>query len=298
MFRIRQTLSAEGVLEFMEIENSQKTTYAKIHINEGASLQELRLNSQAVIVDLAPLTYNNTYASSILFPFANRIKDGTYHFNSQEFQFEINEPGNHNALHGLVYNKTFQIINQEETKDFAAITFEYVENNNSMGFPYTYTMQVEYVISENALEIRVQVKNTDAKAFPFTIGWHPYFNSSDLYNSSLQFDSDKKLVFDARCITTGVETIESTSNFKVEDKKLDDCYILNTNQTRFITPDYKLLLTASSQENFLQIYMPPKKNVVAIEPTTGVSDSFNNGMGLQILESNEKYEVCWKVEVA
>lgn len=297
MYTIKPILKASNILEYIEIENSEKTCYAKIHVNDGASLQALKLEGKTIIEDLYPLTYNNTYASSILFPFANRIKDGKYMYNNQEFQFEINEPGNNNALHGLVFNKTFQIIDQKETTDFASITFEYVETKESIGFPYTFSMQLEYIINKDSVDIHVSVKNTDTKSFPFTLGWHPYFSSSDLYNSSLNFESNKKLVFDARCITTGVEPIENESNFEVKDKQLDDCFILHTNQTQFNTPDYKLLMSASSNENFLQIYTPPKANVIAIEPTTGVSDSFNNNIGLQILKPNESHQLHWNLKL-
>ncbi|MDO7173337.1 aldose 1-epimerase [Mariniflexile sp. AS56] len=297
MYTIKQTLNSSNILECIEIENSEKTCYAKINVHQGASLQVLKLDSKIVIEDLSPLTYNNTYASSILFPFANRIKDGKYTYEGKEFQFEVNESGNNNALHGLVYNKTFQVVDQKETKDFATITFEYVETNESMGFPYTYTMQLEYVVNKNSVDIHVSVKNTDAEAFPFTLGWHPYFVSADLYNSTLNFDSNKQLVFDERCLTTGVTTIENEPDFEIKDKQLDDCFVLNTNKTQFNTPTYKLAISASSQENFLQIYTPPRANTIAIEPTTGVSDSFNNKMGLEVLKPNETHLLTWNVTI-
>ncbi|MBP0904994.1 aldose 1-epimerase [Mariniflexile gromovii] len=297
MFTIKQILNNSNILECIEIENSEKTCYAKIYVNQGASLQELKLNGKTIIEDLYPLTYNNTYASSILFPFANRIKDGKYTFDANEFQFEVNETANNNALHGLVFNKIFKVVHQKEDKNFASITFEYVEQNESIGFPYTFSMQLEYIIKNHSVDINVTVKNTDTKAFPFTLGWHPYFSSSNLYNSTLNFDSHKQLVFDERCITTGVKTIENESDFEVKDKQLDDCFILNSNQTQFNTPHYKLLISASSKENFLQIYTPPKANVIAIEPTTGVSDSFNNNMGLQILKPNETHQLNWNVKL-
>lgn len=295
MYTIKQILNHSNRLEYIEIENSGKTCYAKIHVNQGASLQELTLDSNTIIENLSPLTYNNTYASSILFPFANRVKDGKYVYNNQEFQFEINEPGNNNALHGLVYNKTFQVIDKKTTSDFASITLEYSEVKESIGFPYNYTIQLEYIIKNNSVDINVLVKNTDTKTFPFTLGWHPYFTSSDLYNSTLNIDSNKQLIFDDRCLTMGVSNIKNETNFEVKDKQLDDCFILNSNKTQFNTPNYKLLISTSSEENFLQIYTPPRANTIAIEPTTGVSDSFNNNMGLQILKPNESHETNWNV---
>ncbi len=41
----------------------------------------------------------------------------------------------------------------------------------------------------------------------------------------------------------------------------------------------------------MQLYTPPYKNTIAIEPTTGVWYSFNNGIGLKTLHSNETYTI-------
>uniref|UniRef100_UPI0040483A7E aldose 1-epimerase n=1 Tax=Mariniflexile sp. TaxID=1979402 RepID=UPI0040483A7E len=297
MYTINHVENSSNQLELIEIESQDKSSYAKIHVNLGASLQELKLNNKKVMEDLHPLKYSDTYASSILFPFANRIKDGTYSFDGKQYAFKTNETGNNNALHGLVFNKTFQVVKEEKNEDFASVTLFYNEENESIGFPYTYAIHVEYILKKNALDIHIKIVNTDSKAFPFTIGWHPYFTSSNLYNSTLHFDSDKQIVFDNRCITTGVTDIENTPVFEIKDKKLDDCFILNTNQTQFNTPDYQLFISASSKENFLQIYTPPRANTIAIEPTTGVSDSFNNNIGLQTLKPKETYQLNWNVTI-
>jgi len=297
LFTIKDVRNNSGESAYIAIENVTKTTSAKIYTTLGASLQELNLNGKSIIADLSPLTYNNTYASSLLFPFANRIKDGSYSFDGKTQQFPINEPGNNNALHGLVYNKTFQIIEQQVTENSATIKLQYTEENASIGFPYTYTFQVEYVLTTDALDIHIEVLNTDTKPFPFTIGWHPYFSSSDLYNSTLNFESNKQLVFDARCITQDIAYIKNNPVFEVKDKQLDDCFLLNTNKIQFNTPEYQLLISASAEKNFLQIYTPPKQNTIAIEPTTGVSDSFNNKMGLQTLQPKAAYNVTWQVKL-
>ena len=297
MYKIKEVRNNSKEITCIEIENPKKSSYAKIYLKLGASLQELKLKGQTVIEDLHPLTYNNTYTSSILFPFANRIKDGAYSFDGNSFKFEINEKGNNNALHGLVFNKTFQIIAQETSEDFASVKLLYIEENESLGFPYTYSIQVEYTLKVDALDINVLVTNTDTKTFPFTIGWHPYFSCSDLFKSTVNFDSNKQITFDERGITNGSMDINNESGFEVKDKQLDDCFILNSGKTQFNTPDYSLLINASSKENFLQIYTPLRTNTIAIEPTTGVSDSFNNKIGLQTLKPNETYNVTWNVKL-
>ena len=287
----------DGQFNHVKLASTNNNSYAKISLNKGASLQKLFINNTAIIEDLSPLQYTDTYASSILFPFANRIKDGAYTFNRKKYQFEINQKEENNALHGLVYNKTFKVLSEDISDNEASIKLEYNEVKKSKGFPYTYTIQIHYTLKDDGLKLNVLVKNTDSKPFPFTLGWHPYFISKNLYKSSLKFDSNKKLVLGERMITTGVEDFNNNETFEVKDKNLDDCFILNANIIKFETPSYDLEMSASSNETFLQIYTPPRANTIAIEPTTGVSNSFNNKMGLQILEFGKTYSIDWEIKI-
>ncbi|WP_282124292.1 aldose 1-epimerase [Algibacter mikhailovii] len=284
-------------LNTLEIQDPDKSLYGKIHLNAGASLQELTLNGNPIIQDLSPLPYDSTYASSILFPFANRIKDGAYEFKGKAYQFEINQKEENNALHGLVYNKSFKIVKQEAQSHSASIVLEYVEDKASTGFPYTYSIQVTYIFKADALQMELSVKNTSSNDFPFTLGWHPYFISDNLHNSTLSFDCNKKIVIGERNITTGVEDIKPIKAFKIEDQQLDDCWILNSDKIVFSTPSYDLTFGSSDNNNFMQAYTPPRLNTIAIEPTTGVSDSFNNNIGLQILKANNIYKIIWDLSI-
>ncbi len=284
-------------LNILEISNSNSKVFAKIHLNAGASIQELTLNGHAVIQDLSPLKYSDTYASSILFPFANRIKDGVYSFNGKTFQLKANQKEENNALHGLVYNKTFEVISKNTTDVSASVVLEYNETQETAGFPYTYSIQLEYILNQNELSLNVNIKNTDSKMFPFTLGWHPYFISDNLQKSALEMDSTKKLNIGDRNITTGLEDTNPVGVFNIEDKQLDNCWVLNNGNVYFNTPKYKLLIKASGNNNFLQAYTPPRLNTIAIEPTTGVSNSFNNKIGLETLAPNDSHTISWKLKI-
>lgn len=281
----------------LEIQNSNNSVLGKIHLNQGASLQELTLGGKAIIQDLSPLNYQDSFASSILFPFANRIKDGSYSFNNEKFQLEKNQDEEQNALHGFVHNKRFKVIVKEVLGDTAKITLAYNELNKTAGFPYTYSIEVTYIFEDKTLILQVRVKNTDSKTFPFTIGWHPYFISDNLPKSTLEFDCDKKLILGDRNITTGVEDVKNKVALNIENKQLDDCWVLNSDKVQFKTPKYQLNFSSSVKNNFLQAYTPPRLNTIAIEPTTGVSDSFNNNIGLQTLEPNKEYTITWKINI-
>ena len=282
---------------YIEVEHAENKMYAKIYLNQGASLQELTFNGHAIIRDLSPLTYNNTYASAILFPFANRVKDGEYTFEGSVFKLETNQKEEHNALHGLVYNKTFEVVDAKSGADAALLTLQFNEINKAQGFPYTYNIQITYVFRKDSLALHITVKNTSAEAFPFTLGWHPYFYSENLYESEICMDSTQKLVMGERNITTGVNETNTKKPLKIEDRQLDDCWILDHDEVLFRTPKYNLQFNASGNNNFLQVYTPPKANTIAVEQTTGVSDSFNNKIGLEVLRPNEVHAIEWQIKI-
>lgn len=278
------------------VEISNGKTIAKIFLKDGASLQELVFDGEKVIGDVSPLHYKDTYASSLLFPFASRVEDGKYRFNNQDFQLEINEPDRNHALHGLVYNKPFVVRNQDAAEDYAKIDLEFEETNLTNGFPFTYSVYISYLLTENSFDFFVRFKNTSESAFPFTYGWHPYFYSSDVSKSFLQFQSSKEAIFDERLITQ--KLIEKSNNGKlaIGQKQLDDCFQLDTAKVIFSTPNYELEINSSTQNGFLQVYTPPIKNCIAIEPVSGISNSFNNNIGLEILQPNEIKNVSWSLD--
>jgi aldose 1-epimerase len=297
MFKLNQYRCEKTNHNAIEISNSETNIFAKINLTQGARLQELNINNHHIINEMKDLEYSKTYASSILFPFANRIKDGRYKFENKNYQFPINETELNNALHGLVFNKEFEVLHSNTKKDYASVVLSYTETKHSVGFPYTYIIQLKYTLTQSTLKLGVDIKNTDSKTFPFTLGWHPYFMSSDRYNSSVSFDSNKKLKLDDRCITEGVAVDEKFGQVMVKDQSLDDCYVLKTNAIQFKTPKYILDINSSEKESFLQLYTPPHPNMLAIEPTTGVSDSFNNGMGLKTLAPQEAYSIEWVLSI-
>lgn len=285
----------ENKHSYIELKNNSGTTQARISLHEGGRLQRLEFNSIAMIQEESTLKYEDTYASSILFPFASRIKNGLYSFEGKEYQLNCNEKGKENALHGLVYNKKFELVAFESSANSSSVTLLYQEKEKSIGFPFHYNIYLKYTLNDNEFCLSVKIKNTDIKSFPFTLGWHPYFISSDLQNSFLNFKSNQKVQFDENLITIGFIESKLKTPYQIKDNQFDDSYILNHNIIGFTTPEYNIELETNTKENYLQIYTPKNRKTIAIEPMTGVCDNFNNKKGLQTLHADEEYEVKWNV---
>ncbi|MEH6536345.1 MAG: aldose 1-epimerase [Psychroserpens sp.] len=284
-------------LHYLEMASSDGESKGQICLNQGGRLSKFVFKKIQILADFDTSTYKDNYASSVLFPFANRIKDGEYTFNDSKYELDCNESDKNNALHGLVYNKTFVCVHKTLTSNYASLTLQYKDAGKSKGFPFKFNIELIYTLSQSGLNLSAKVVNECDKTFPFTLGWHPYFNSKDLNNSSINFVSSKKYRFDNQQIISGTTSLDVEMPFQLKDVKLDDGYPLATNELEFSTPEYSFKLTSTSIENFLQLYTPNQPNVIAIEPMTGAADNFNNKIGLQMLDPNDTYNVEWNIKI-
>ena len=297
MFVINHIKDEGKAIDHLEMKNSDASCCAKIDLNFGGSLKQLKLRDKTIISNDNVTRFQHVFNSSILFPFVNRIESGSYSFKGKKFNLPINETDRNNALHGLVFEKSFQFSCQDIEENKAKVTLVYNETQPIEGFPYKYSLVVEYKLTENALELNVEVKNNDLHEFPFNLGWHPYFVTNDLFHSELKINSNKKLLVNKNMIPNGEQQIDWNGFIKINDKTFDDCFILNSNQIEFKTPEYHVELQFSSKENYLQLYTPEDRKSIAIEPQTAPANNFNSKKGLMTLKPNKKYGIKWKINL-
>ncbi|MEM6722118.1 MAG: aldose 1-epimerase [Bacteroidota bacterium] len=292
MFQIQEQHS------IVEISNTNSQAVASINLEEGGRLVEVTLNDKKVISEQAYFPYSQSSASAIMFPFVNRVQDGMYSFEGETYQLLCNEIEKNNAIHGLLYTRRFKVFETHVSQAAAIITLQHRYDGSTAGFPFPFDFFVTYTITETTLNVRMKVVNKGAKAFPFTIGWHPYFVSENLYDSFIDFNcSEEYTTTDDRSITNGTTPHTLSMPFQLKNHPFDTAYKLATPEIGFRTPTYKLTITGNASQNFVQFFTPSTKNIIAIEPTVGLSNSFNNGIGLQTLGAYKAYEIAWHVEV-
>lgn len=289
------TKKEEKGLQFLELTSFDQTSKAKVCLHQGGRLSNLMLNDIELLANFDPSTYKDNYASSILFPFVNRIKDGKFTFDGVDYVLNCNEVGKNNALHGLVYDKNFTHIDSDLTSIYGSVKLQYKYDGTYEGFPFKFDMLLTYKLDEHNVSLSVEVSNTGDGALPFTLGWHPYFISKNLNKSTLNFEASTKFLFDEQQIITGKRPLDIEMPFQLKDVILDDGYTLESNRIEFSTPEYGMNISSTSKQNYLQLYTPSTLNVIAIEPMTGAADSFNNKIGLQILNPGATHNVTWTI---
>ncbi len=300
MWKIREIKHENSALNQVHVYSNRMS--CRIFPNLGGSLQELIIDNISVIDGIRPdeqglQEYRNSFKSSILFPFPNRIKDGAYHFGEKSYQLEINDTVFNNAIHGLVHDRSFTLQKEIANTERAELELGYRADGSHPGFPFAYELRLKYSFSnQGEASLGFELINTGEQSFPFGLGWHPYFASSDLAKSVLSMDALDHFICPERMIPEEKEAAGLADQFAIGEQAFDDGYSLVRPACSFETPDYHLSLSFETQEeSYLQIYTPPHRRSMAIEPMTCVTDAFNNGIGLEVLDPGDRY--LWNIEM-
>ena len=91
-------------LQYLELMSSDNKSKVKICLNQGGRLSDFVFENIQILADLDASTYKDNYASAVLFPFANRIKDGEYTFKDSKYKLDCNEEDKNNSqnLHAWI----------------------------------------------------------------------------------------------------------------------------------------------------------------------------------------------------
>ncbi|MGL1930487.1 MAG: hypothetical protein OCC45_01860 [Desulfotalea sp.] len=284
----------------------------------GGSINSISLNKGGEIAELldgykdedeAKNKLAASYKGSSLFPFANRIKDGKYDFKSKSYKLPINTSQDNNAIHGLIYDKCFDISDKIIEEDFCQLKLTY-NSKGEPGYPFFFKLEQIYTLhARDGFKCSTKVTNLHDEEIPVAHGWHPYFKFPDakIDELTLQFPAKDILELDNRNIPTGktLPYAQFNTEKKIAKTKIDSCFSLERKNKAVISlsyPQKKIRLdiwqeTGKQKYNYLQIYTPPHRNSIAVEPMTSPGNSFNNGIDLMVINPKSTIKLSWGINI-
>jgi aldose 1-epimerase len=267
----------------------------------GANILSLKFNHTEILWGFeneVQLIANDKSRSIHLAPFPNRIQDGKYFFEGNYYQLPINKPKENNAIHGFVWNKKFEVINSNAEKDFASVTLKYIYDGGEAGYPFPFELLFEYTLKENSFSLNFSAVNTGSNNMPFGYGWHPYFTfGNNVEHLQLQLPECNVLETDIRLIPTGnsknYNSFQQPENIDITE--FDTAFELTGNKDFFETKLFSaetnktISIQQSNVFKYLQVYIPPNRHCIAIEPMTCPANAFNSEEGLIVLQPKQNY---------
>jgi len=163
------------------------TLGAEIH-----SLESVTDGTQYIHDGDAAVWHNH---APILFPFVARCLDNTFIIEGKETTWTKN--------HGFARDLETKVIEQTETK----AVFELTESEKTLDrYPYKFSLQTTYEVTEKGLDWKITVKNNDTKAFSFSVGTHAAFTAPRNTDENGTTIEDYEVVFEKQEPLTAVLT--------------------------------------------------------------------------------------------
>ncbi len=269
----------------------------------GCCLTDLIFEHQNVVDSYptaAEMKENHWAKSAILVPYPNRLRDGEYQHADKKYSFPKNNAATQNSIHGFAKNAPMQVESIKLTPEKGVLTASWHYDGAVLGFPFPFLLKMSFSLTAKGnFAVEMKVTNLHHAPIPMGLGWHPYFGFALADDLKLQMPKNiQKIEIDDRMLPTGQKT-----DFK-DFEKIKSLKGENLDNGFFIAPQGKMAKTilqnnrkrltfwqeiGEGKWNFLQIFTPPHRQSVAIEPMTCNIDAFNNGDGLKILSTNETF---------
>lgn len=277
-------------------------------VEVGAAVREFRVAGRDVFQSYPESAFSTGFHGAVLLPWPNRLADGRYLFDGDEYQVPISEPSRMTALHGLSPWRAWSVVEHEA--DRVALRLSLLP---SPGYPFYVDTVVEYQLDALGLRVTTTSHNVGDRPCPYAVGFHPWLSPGDatLDECTLSLDATHRFVTDDRLLPVGEETVAGTA-YDFSDARTIGSLVLDDAFTgvpraadgkvwvRLTGPDARTAAIWMDEScDYWQLctgdMLPPHqaRRGLAAEPMTAAPNAFVSGRGLRRLEPGDHVTTTW-----
>ncbi len=220
-------------------------------------------------------------------PWANRLAADSYRAAGEEVSLAgCTLPHDPNGLpiHGNLFGVAFEVEQANETRLVARLDYgAHPDKLRAFPFPHLITVDVR-LHPTRGLNIVTRVDPTSDRAVPISFGWHPFLTLPNAPRAEweLRWPACEHVEVDDRVIPTGARTPQGAQHEPIAQRTFDDHYALGGDRTFSISAGAgrerrTLTLQFDPSYPYAQLFVPPERDLVAIEPMTAEIDALGRG---------------------
>ena len=228
------------------------------------------------------LTSTEAYYGATVGRYANRIADGKFVLDGNEYTLAVNNGPNH--LHGGIFG--FHAVTWElKASSENSVVLEYISPDGDEGFPGLLQVKVTYLLTDDD-EMEITFEATTDKTTIVNLTNHAYFNlngqgSGTILNHKLQINANAYTPIDNTSIPTGIlELVQGTAfDFRGEmriGERINEPSEQLTNGTGY---DHNFVLDKTDQSYVLAAVISGDQSGIRMEV-------FTTEPGLQLYTGN------------
>ena len=238
----------------------------------------------------------HTTGLPLLAPWANRLSRKRFRIGRVDVDVRRAPAVDPNGLpiHGTMLGAFPWTVVRADTSRLVA-RYEY----EHPAFPFPHELEIDARLSERGLRVRTSVRATGRRRVPVSFGWHPYFRVPGVRRGwLLRLPARRHLELDERRIPTGRETPERAEEAPLGMRSFDDLYALGRDRRLAIAGGARRVeVRFGSTYPFAQVYAPPDRNFVSLEPMTAPIDALVTG-ACPVVAPGDRFSATFTVSAA
>ena len=249
-----------------------------------------------------------------LVPFSNRIRNARLSFDGREYALARNFGAHPHAIHGVGWQRAWTLA--EASDRHARIVLDHAaQGDEARSWPWPFRVAQTFRLTQGAgdeasvrLVVTLTLRNTGDAAFPFGLGWHPFFPKDA--ETRLRFDAQRVWQNDAEQLPQSLVEIPEAWRFDrartLDRLALDNVFTGWRGRAAIVQRSTAItaMVDADRACACLVVYAPLDRAFVAVEPVTHETDAFNRAAagaactGTRILPPGAAFSCTMRIAVA
>lgn len=261
----------------------------------GGSLLWLALDG----VDLmrhAPQGADNplAMASFPLLPYANRIANGRFSVDGDDFQLPLNFGDHPHSIHGFGWQSGWTA--KSVTEDAAELV---QHHDGTAGWPWPYRAEQHVALTPSSLSMSLKLFNAGDRPMPLGIGFHPYFAADAA--TTLRFDARSLWLSSPDMLPQQEAPADTLGDWSHPapvrgDKLIDNIYGGWNGSATVARGDGLRLTIGATGADWLHVYRPPQEDFFCLEPVSHMPDAINRG-GMDMVAPGDSRHISMTIRV-
>ena len=248
----------------------------------GGALASFALSDIDILRPTSPGSGVRAHACYPLVPYSNRIANARLTLDGETYALARNFGDHPHSIHGVGWQRPWAVAAHDATS--ARLELEHLAGgSDASAWPWPFRATQSFALRADAtgatLTLRLTLANTGNAAFPFGLGWHPFFVRSNA--TRLGFRAHGVWKTDATQLPTSFAPSLPGGPFEPPRNPgpalIDNVFAGWDGTAALDDPERGIAVTLAADRaaSFLVVYAPERSAFLALEPVTHMTDAFN-----------------------
>ena len=252
-----------------------------------------------------------SFACYPLVPYSNRIANARLAFDGHEHALARNFGDSPHSIHGVGWQRAWSVVSSSGSGVQLALDHDAL-GDAAASWPWPFRVLQTFALERSArgatLSARLAIENAGRHAFPFGLGWHPFFPKPP--GTTLAFAATHVWKSDPTQIPVTRVAVPDAWRFDpprpLGDVELDHVFEPSTGAATIRWPARGLAVAIDADRALDRrvVFVPPGRDYLAFEPVTHMTDAFNRaergerGTGTRLLPPGASFSCTMRLQAS